>query len=326
MHESPDQFRTALVISSFVDDSPGLTNNGQPLRLLDVAVMPAGFHPDTFVDSSPPLPGPRECDEIRLVQPPYWIDRDRYGDARGHGLENWDLKFGEFMQTLFVGKANERPYVHPATPLPEAPTRWHVPIYVRWDWTPTAYQDSFRMEESFMHSGEVASELLRERLSQAPRSLTRSLFGAWIDWSGSSVNNTIKSSYPHHGTPIMSEWIVADRVDPNEECNIAIDADNFVEISDAHSKTRSRLRMVIDPIADFRTLVNMHQRIDTASSVAVRLNVLANREVVVTEVVLFSEARGHRPAPLEHPFQWFGSNDAGRPHHDHKIYRSIKPS
>jgi len=57
-----------MVISSFIDDSPGIRNNGQPLRLLDVEVMPAGFHPDTFHDNSPPLPGPRECTAIRLVQ------------------------------------------------------------------------------------------------------------------------------------------------------------------------------------------------------------------------------------------------------------------
>ena len=313
-----------MVISSFIDDSPGINNNGQPLRLLDVAVMPAGFHPDTFIDSSPPLPGPRECTEIRFAQPPYWIERDIYGDARGHGFEDWDRKFGEFLQLLFVGKANELPYLHPATPLPEPPVRWNVPIYARWDWTLTAYRESFRREpDSFMSDDVVASDLLRERLDQAPRSLFASSFGTWFDWSESSANNTIKSFYPHHEAPMMSEWIVAHWADAggSSECNVTISANKDVEISGPSGKVRSRLRMAIDPVADFISLVNSQRKI-SQTSVAVRLNVLANCEVVVTEVVLFNEVE-HNPAPLDYSFQWFGSNDAGRPHREHKIYRSI---
>lgn len=319
MHDGSQLLRMALVISSYVDDSSGLQNNGQPMRLLDVAILPAGFHPDLYIDSdpTPAVPGPRECIELRLAQPPFWLDRRIYGKAYGHGFEDWNQKYDSFVQVLYETEPNKRPYMHPSTPLPEAPVSWNVPIYARWDWSPAAYTTSFAHEpDSFIHSGYLADWMLRERLLEADRNLDAvASRNRWrLEHSeGSSILRTSGAGGDQmlgSANIPMSNWLTAFWADSVESggCVVAISGKNSVHISDKWMQCTARL--LFQPSQDFVEAVNHHRNLRRVS-VGLRFNVLASREVVVTEMALMSERSPH--AIGKPSFLWIGSNDAGKP-------------
>jgi len=303
----------AMVISSYVDDSPGLANNGQPMRLLDVAILPESFHPDLYIDSDPPLdlPGPRECLELRLAQPPFWLDRNIYGTAHGHGFEDWHQKFGEFVQVMYETRPNTRPYLHKATPLPAPPVHWNIPIYARWDWSPVAYIASFKLEpDSFLSRGLLAELLLRERLQQAVRDL-QSIVTKMLIRSENPVSVPGSADKGGATHALMSDWLTAYWADPIESggCTVEIREGNIVTISDRW--TQRTFRILFSPSHEFIRAVNRHREFGRIS-VGLRFNVLASREVVVTEMVLLDERNDVVFSGCP-PLTWIGSNDLGRP-------------
>lgn len=324
MREGSQLMRMAMVISSFVDDTPGLQNNGQLMRLLDVAILPAGFHPDLYIDSdpTPALPGPRECVELRFAQPPYWVDRRIYGEARGHGFEDWGQKFGSFVQVLYETESNKRPYLHPATPLPEVPVCWNIPIYARWDWQPAAYWASFALEpDSFLTSHDLADEMLRERLLQASRALHTIARSMRLDKSGGPITVLPAARGLGVANTLMSDWLTAFWADSIESggCAVEITGSNSVTISDKWM--HGTFRLLFEPSQEFVQAVNHHRSFGRIS-VGLRLNVLASREVVVTEMVLIDE-RTHPNFDGYPWFLWIGSNDAGKPLPNHARYFSM---
>ena len=331
MRDGSQLMRMAMVISSYVDDTPGLQNNGQLMRLLDVAILPAGFHPDLYIDSdpTPAIPGQRECIELRLAQPPFWLDRRTYGRAHGYGFEDWNQKFGSFVQVLYETEPNKRPYPHPSTPLPEAPVSWNTPIYARWDWSPAAYETSLALEpDSFIHSGYLADWMLRERLREAHRDLhTVARTNRWhLEHSG---GNSILRTFGGQGSNQilgtasipMSDWLTAFWADSIESggCVVAISGQNSVHIADKWMQCN--VRLLFQPSQDFVEAVNHHRSFGRVS-VGLRFNVLASREVVVTEMVLMDERTDHR-FDGNPPFLWIGSNDAGKPLPHYARYLSM---